>query len=428
MQNQRGFIGVGLLIAIVLGLVVVGSGAYFVMQQNAPSQTATDIENFDNLPQLPTNNYQNQPTKNTPTTGSGPANLPTASLKTYANSKFGYSVQYPSSWVVGPDKPIVDAVNKIRSAVTLYPTDESRHLSILVNEKEWLIKMETLFTQEVTVAGAKYTAYIFPEGYECHMADPDRKDCSFFVVPIFRDGVWYELHAQGDARAITSEWSKILSSFKFTNVSPGEGASNGKASIPTGAPVPSQKIVSCDDVVKYGVKVYQDGWEKTFKNENRLSDAEFNTYITFNEVNLRPEGGSCEVNIYYTVKKDWFIEQRNDDLGKSIAISPSNPPIQSSSTRGFGVARLNLHDSLSFKSDADALAYFLNLHHLGNVGGTIVQKGFGFAEIGGTSLQGFEASIVVAGTFKDKENECYRGTLGLVTKKTTYNKGPCWYY
>src|SRR3990167_6252871 len=51
MQNQRGFVGVGVLIAIVLGLIVVGGGTYFVMQQKSISQTTSDISDTE----IPTN-------------------------------------------------------------------------------------------------------------------------------------------------------------------------------------------------------------------------------------------------------------------------------------------------------------------------------------------------------------------------------------
>jgi len=47
MHNQRGFIGFGVLIAIVVGLIVAGGGAYYVVQQRAPTQTVS--ENSDNL-------------------------------------------------------------------------------------------------------------------------------------------------------------------------------------------------------------------------------------------------------------------------------------------------------------------------------------------------------------------------------------------
>ncbi len=40
MKNQQGFVSVAILIAIVLGLIVVGGGAYYVMQKNSPSSTA----------------------------------------------------------------------------------------------------------------------------------------------------------------------------------------------------------------------------------------------------------------------------------------------------------------------------------------------------------------------------------------------------
>ncbi|MDO8518196.1 MAG: hypothetical protein Q7S26_02820 [bacterium] len=46
MQTQRGFIGLSILIAIVLGLIVVGGGAYFLMQQNSVPQTNTQTNYY----------------------------------------------------------------------------------------------------------------------------------------------------------------------------------------------------------------------------------------------------------------------------------------------------------------------------------------------------------------------------------------------
>lgn len=65
MHNQRGFIGIGVLIAILVGLAVFGGGAYYAVRQQAPSQTTSD--NFDNVQQLPTTNNPAQTTTNTPT-------------------------------------------------------------------------------------------------------------------------------------------------------------------------------------------------------------------------------------------------------------------------------------------------------------------------------------------------------------------------
>src|SRR3989344_558356 len=67
MQNQRGFIGVGVLIAIILGIVVLGGGAYYVVQKNTPSQTAIDTTNVNTVP---TKNNQVPQQSSNGTTGS----------------------------------------------------------------------------------------------------------------------------------------------------------------------------------------------------------------------------------------------------------------------------------------------------------------------------------------------------------------------
>lgn len=135
--------------------------------------------------------------------------------KTYTNKQFGYSVRYPSGWIVEPDKPIMDNVNRLRSSVAIHAPDNSQGISITVNEKKSMLPYEALFTQEITINGTKQTAYIFPSGYE--FCDALKDDCSFFIVPIYRDGVWYELHARGNARTINEQWKDILSSFKFAD-------------------------------------------------------------------------------------------------------------------------------------------------------------------------------------------------------------------
>lgn len=60
MQNKRGFVGTGVLIAILIGVTLFGGGAYYVAQQQL-AQAPT--ENFDNLQQLPTTNNQPQATQ-----------------------------------------------------------------------------------------------------------------------------------------------------------------------------------------------------------------------------------------------------------------------------------------------------------------------------------------------------------------------------
>jgi len=59
MQNQRGFVGVGILIAILVGLAVLGGGAYWWMQRQ-PSPTAQQTANqpVSSIPNTPPTNTQ----------------------------------------------------------------------------------------------------------------------------------------------------------------------------------------------------------------------------------------------------------------------------------------------------------------------------------------------------------------------------------
>ena len=102
MHNQRGFVGVGTLIAILIGLAVLVVGAYYVLQQQAPTQTV--IENFDNVQTLPTtNNQAQQLVKNKPTTREPASNPPSPQKSTVLPA-----VQIKSSWDCNPVSPSSD--------------------------------------------------------------------------------------------------------------------------------------------------------------------------------------------------------------------------------------------------------------------------------------------------------------------------------
>lgn len=99
-KTQSGFIGLPILIAILLGIVVLGGGAYYVIYQQAPTQTTS--ENLDTL------QTSTRP-MNTPTQNPAPKQLTpstsvadnTANWKTFVNSRDGYSVKYPSEGIAG---------------------------------------------------------------------------------------------------------------------------------------------------------------------------------------------------------------------------------------------------------------------------------------------------------------------------------------
>ena len=63
MKNQKGFVSATVLIAIVLGLIFVSGGAYYVMHQQASWPTLSD-NTLDNLQILPTTNNQNTTSQN----------------------------------------------------------------------------------------------------------------------------------------------------------------------------------------------------------------------------------------------------------------------------------------------------------------------------------------------------------------------------
>jgi len=110
MTPNKGFIGLGALIAIVLAVIVVGGGAYYVMHQNAASTQPTypDISTTQQTSPQQTTNTSVQATTNaavtTPT--SAPVSTQTqssfavAGMTKYTDADFGFSFWYPSSWTV----------------------------------------------------------------------------------------------------------------------------------------------------------------------------------------------------------------------------------------------------------------------------------------------------------------------------------------
>jgi len=220
---------------------------------------------------------------------------------------------------------------------------------------------------------------------------------------------------------------------------------------PTPSPTPpdsptqpsTQEIImsnECGDLINYGVEAYYDGWKKTFKTENNLSELQFNDYITVTTVSLRPVGNTCELSIRYKVKKDWFVANRIDDmaLGVPPTITPDNLPLESDPTKSgrIGVSTINLHDSFSFKSESEALSYFVSAYNLKGTGATVQNRGFQYfwnkeaAEKSGYPFagEGGEAYITVVGTIDSGQNKCYSGELSLVTKETTFRETPCRIY
>jgi hypothetical protein len=94
MQTQRGFVGLAVLIAIVAGLIVVGSGAYFIIHENAAQQTPTQDTILQTQSDIANTPSATPPTQNQEQTTNTP--VVQASNTTQANCPN----TYPPSYVV----------------------------------------------------------------------------------------------------------------------------------------------------------------------------------------------------------------------------------------------------------------------------------------------------------------------------------------
>ena len=88
MHNQRGFVGVGVLIAIIVGLVVLGGGAYFFIPTNSPSPVATETPSSPNntrmeSPKTPAQVPPSNPSVASDSTTKIALNLPSDSMEKY---------------------------------------------------------------------------------------------------------------------------------------------------------------------------------------------------------------------------------------------------------------------------------------------------------------------------------------------------------
>ncbi|HRY62738.1 MAG TPA: PsbP-related protein [Candidatus Paceibacterota bacterium] len=164
-----------------------------------------------------------------------------SNLLTYTNTKYGYSLSYPNDWIIEPEQRIVDQYNEIVSLVNIHNPDKSLGVNISISRKEPGIKYVASSQSKLSINGSTETAYLFPKGYECGMADPAAKDCSFFIVAIQHNGFWYDLRAGGHAEAVAEPYTSIFSSFKFTG---------------TGIKADEPDVVSSDSWRRYSNKRY----------------------------------------------------------------------------------------------------------------------------------------------------------------------------
>lgn len=204
-MNQKTIAG------IIAVCIVAGLGIFFMskMQKSPAMDTAATV-------------FEVSSTTNTSGVAStAPATQPSPvvsnpNTKVYTNTAFGYSFSYPTAWTLEPETSIKDLQNDMPSIVSVHDTRpfSPQRFSVTINRKERTIQNQASKTESVIVGGQSVTAYMFPDGLNCKPTKTD-PDCSFFIIPIQRNGVWYEISVANEATTLDA-YRTILASFKFT--------------------------------------------------------------------------------------------------------------------------------------------------------------------------------------------------------------------
>lgn len=201
----------GLAMPLILGLallVIIIIGAFWYIGSNDNVATTDTVDG--------TASGENSVTaQGTPVTANGSnttSGQAVAGWKTYSNAKYGYSIRYPSNWLVGDvAAPTAAATDEVFAAHTA-SGDMSFRVEVMKNEPQGLDNAPTQTT--VTVAGVTRMAYVYPAG-RTQCPGGGLEDCSVFIVPIYQNGNWYVLTADGYARTVTGVQADILKSFSF---------------------------------------------------------------------------------------------------------------------------------------------------------------------------------------------------------------------
>lgn len=213
-MNQKGSSNPILIIGILV--VLAGSIGYWFWTQKSDTpvtSTANELSTQQNT------NTKKQVVTPQPT---APAADNTANWKTYTNATYGYHIKYPSDWKVsaasvvsnGKDQEVwvthQDAAGSVdRKIVILAGVDSDGNLSYLRTAP---------VTSQATVAGESQAVYIFPKNPGCVEGELSDTPCySSFAVPIYRDGIWYELIANYSADTYAGTYKDIFSTFGFSS-------------------------------------------------------------------------------------------------------------------------------------------------------------------------------------------------------------------
>lgn len=202
---------------------------------------------------------------------------------------------------------------------------------------------------------------------------------------------------------------------------------------------------NCGEAITASAEDYFKSWVRSFEKENKLTDKEFNEYITVSGVLLERYDvkSTCRFSVAYDIKKDWFQVHRSDDFfldsGQPL-IQPNNLPLErDTSTSGReGVSTINLHDSFAYKNVSEVVEYFRSKYQVSEA--TVDRQEFQtFWEKQGSDSSdlhfavgnGGEPYVLIRGALTSNtwQGHCYNAEVSLVTKEIVfYDSGSCAIY
>ena len=211
--------------------------------------------------------------------------------------------------------------------------------------------------------------------------------------------------------------------------------------IPTPATPPNTLTVKTDATCKqytpFSCDEYFEGWKKTFKTVNNLSEAEFNAHVKDISVSAHKAGNNTELSVRYTAYvNDWVSESRVDDillLKQDFKTIRTPNELYTEKDPAFsgraGISSMILNKPLAFTGKSEAISFFATQHSVSAnqvIQTRILFQYFWNVEKEPTTIGvGGESVMIINGTINESANECFIGYLGLLNKKSSLQETPC---
>lgn len=198
------------LVIAIIALIVIGGGVWWYMDSSDTDDMA--MVNETNGNGNVTGSQQNGATTNGDTSVSSDNPQVVAGWKSYSNTKYGYSIRYPSNWVVGNlAAPTASAAPEV---FAVHSTDGTMSFRVEATKTEPKDLNDAATQNTVSVAGVTRKAYMYPTGRgQC--PGGAFEDCSMFVVPVYEGGTWFVMTADGSARNVAGVYADMIASFSF---------------------------------------------------------------------------------------------------------------------------------------------------------------------------------------------------------------------